>query len=150
VFGLAANDRNKSLDTYFGPGLGNRIGFNRRRVVCGTFQKALVSESSGVPPLKLAIVEQTHLLRITTHKEATVTIVDLEGKLMGPWVAELEQCWRAIAAGESIIVRLNAVSFIDDRGKMLLSAIRNSGAELIAEGCMTRAIVEAISAKQKD
>ena len=69
---------------------------------------------------------------------------------MGPWVAELEQCWRAIAAGESIIVRLNAVSFIDDRGKMLLAEIRDSGAELIAEGCMTRAIVEAISANQKD
>ena len=68
---------------------------------------------------------------------------------MGPWVAELEQCWRTIAAGESIIVRLNAVSFIDDRGKMLLAAIRDSGAELIAEGCMTRAIVEAISANKR-
>ena len=68
---------------------------------------------------------------------------------MGPWVAELDQCWRVIPAGEQITVRLNAVSFIDDRGKTLLKAIRESGADLIAEGCMTKAIVEAISAKTK-
>jgi predicted thioesterase len=68
---------------------------------------------------------------------------------MGPWVGELEHCWRAIPAGEQITVRLNAVSFIDDRGKTLLQAMGESGVDLVAEGCMTKAIVEAISAKTK-
>ena len=37
-----------------------------------------------------------------------------------------------------------AVSFIDERGKALLAEMHRGGAELVAEGCMNRAIVEEI------
>jgi xylulose-5-phosphate/fructose-6-phosphate phosphoketolase len=33
------------------------------------------------------------MLRITTHDQAPVTSLVLEGKLVGPWVKELEKCW---------------------------------------------------------
>lgn len=73
-----------------------------------------------------------------------MTILELEGKLTGPWVAELEGCWRALAGDNSLRVHLREVTFIDDQGKAMLCAIRQSGAELSAAGCMTKAIVEEI------
>jgi len=34
------------------------------------------------------------MLKITTRTDVTGTILELEGKLAGPWVKELEGCWR--------------------------------------------------------
>ena len=33
------------------------------------------------------------MLRIYIHDEVPVTSFVLEGKLVGPWVKELEKCW---------------------------------------------------------
>jgi len=38
-----------------------------------------------------------------------------------------------------------AVTFIDDKGKTLLAEMHQQGAELVAEGCMNKAIVEEIT-----
>jgi hypothetical protein len=84
------------------------------------------------------------MLKITTRTDAAKPILELEGKLAGAWVEELECCWRAIAGQQPITVRLKAVTFIDDHGKELLTRIYESGNELVAEGCMTKAIVEKI------
>jgi hypothetical protein len=74
-----------------------------------------------------------------------MTILKLEGKLAGPWVKELETVWQQeVAPGKSATVFLEAVTFIDDRGKELLARIHENGAELTAEGCMTNAIVNEI------
>jgi hypothetical protein len=37
-----------------------------------------------------------------------------------------------------------AVTFIDDKGKALLAEMHQHGAELVADGCMNKGIVEAI------
>jgi anti-anti-sigma regulatory factor len=85
------------------------------------------------------------MLKITTETDETGTILDLAGKLAGPWVQELERCWReTVKTNRRIKVRLNAVTFIDDAGKRLLAEIHRQGAELAAEGCMTKAITEEI------
>src|SRR5258708_9051651 len=39
------------------------------------------------------------MLRITTEKKRGKTILSVEGRLAGPWVAALEQCWRDLQAG---------------------------------------------------
>jgi hypothetical protein len=39
---------------------------------------------------------------------------------------------------------LCAVTFIDDKGRDLLIEMNRHGAELVAEGCMNKAIVEEI------
>ncbi len=88
------------------------------------------------------------MLRITVKQEPTATTFELEGKLAGAWVAELEQCWRASTAGPQappIRVHLRAVSFIDPAGRELLAEMYRHGAELVAAGCMTRAIVAEIT-----
>jgi outer membrane protein len=87
------------------------------------------------------------MLRITTEKKRGKTIVSVEGRLAGPSVATLEQCWREIRASspqEKFHVNLCAVSFIDAPGKVLLKEIHRQGGQLIAEGCLNQAIVNEI------
>jgi len=86
------------------------------------------------------------MLKITTQSDAVKMIFELEGKLAGPWVQALEACWRQAAASSDRPVRilLCAVTFIDDRGRDLLAEMYRHGAELVAEGCMNKAIVEEI------
>jgi outer membrane protein len=72
----------------------------------------------------------------------------VEGRLSGPWVQELEHAWRTVAAEsreEPVAVNLCGVTFIDPAGKKLLSEMVREGAELRAEGCMTKALVEEIT-----
>ncbi|MEW6441660.1 MAG: hypothetical protein AB1640_12065 [bacterium] len=88
------------------------------------------------------------MLKITQHIESDVFLISLEGKLAGPWVKELELCWRS-GAGEEPTARparidLSSVSFIDAEGKALLIRMVRGGAELVASGCLTRCIVEQI------
>jgi translation initiation factor 2 gamma subunit (eIF-2gamma) len=46
-------------------------------------------------------------------------------------------------------VVLRAISFIDLPGKMLLAGMRRTGTALEGAGCMTSAIIEAITAGEK-
>ncbi len=84
------------------------------------------------------------MLRITTNETNNVLMVRLEGKLAGPWVAELEECVRMhgnCEASRAAHFDLSGVTFIDDRGKELLRDLRRRGAELVASGCVMRAVV---------
>jgi hypothetical protein len=47
-------------------------------------------------------------------------------------------------------VVLESVTFIDGAGKKLLSEMQRQGAELVAHGCMTKAIVEEIKRERID
>ena len=85
------------------------------------------------------------MLKITPRTDATRTSFELEGKLAGPWVQELEACWREAASTDrSVRVLLCAVTFIDDKGRDLLVEMYRRGAELVAEGCMNKAIIDEI------
>jgi hypothetical protein len=86
------------------------------------------------------------MLKITTQDDAAQTVFELEGKLAGPWVEELHDCWRKVGGGDRPVkVLLCAVTFIDEQGIGLLTDMYRNGAKLVAEGCMTEAIVEEIT-----
>jgi anti-anti-sigma regulatory factor len=88
------------------------------------------------------------MLRITAHDHPRLLTFRLEGRLEGPWVEELEKCWRSTLASPSrltVRVDLSAVTFIDDAGKAHLTAMHEQGAELIASDCETKAIVAEIT-----
>ena len=77
------------------------------------------------------------MLRITTEKKRGKIFLNVEGRLAGPWVAALEQCWRELHAGspqEKFHIDLCGVSFIDAAGKVLLKEIHRQGGRLVAEG----------------
>lgn len=86
------------------------------------------------------------MLRVTVNKKDSVETWELEGKLSGEWVAELERCWKARTpqAGVAVQVHLKAVSYIDGAGKQLLSEMHDDGVEIKGCGCMARAVVEDI------
>src|SRR6267378_3221165 len=100
----------------------------------------------------LAVNRAGSMLRITTEKRRGKVFLSVEGKLTGPWVAALEQCWRELRAAsprEKFLVNLCGVSFIDAAGKVLLKEIHRQGGQLLAEGCLNQAIVQEIVASEK-
>lgn len=93
------------------------------------------------------------MLRITTQKKRGKTVLSIEGRLAGPLIGTLEQCWRELRAAspdEKLHLDLCGVSFIDAAGRMLLKEIHRQGGELVAEGCLNQAIVEEIVKGEKD
>ena len=86
------------------------------------------------------------MLRVTIKKDESIETWELEGKLSGDWVKELERWWREYAPqpGTSIQVNLKAVSYIDASGKQLLTEMHGRGLEIKGCGCMTRAVVDEI------
>ncbi len=89
------------------------------------------------------------MLRITTEKKRGKTILSVEGRLAGPWVGALEQCWKERVPGEKFSVDLCGVSFIDAAGKVLLKEIHQQGGKLVAEGCLNQAIVQEIEGRER-
>jgi hypothetical protein len=88
------------------------------------------------------------MFRITIHEAPGSLTFQLEGTLVGPWVGEAEACWQRTRADRSKpVVRcdLTGVTMIDARGKAFLTAAHAQGAELIARGCLMRAIVAEIT-----
>ncbi len=84
------------------------------------------------------------MLRITVHNDPRVTTFQLEGKLAGAWVKEVEQCWQSTLAGQRkpiLRVDLTGVTFVDDAGKACLRAMHRQGAEFVVADCLTRDIV---------
>jgi outer membrane protein TolC len=76
-----------------------------------------------------------------------------EGKLAGPRVAALEQCWRELHGAsprEKFSVNFCGVSFIDAAGKVLLKEIHQQGGQLVAEGCLNQAIIKEISGSEEN
>jgi anti-anti-sigma regulatory factor len=91
------------------------------------------------------------MLRISVSEMQETIALDLEGRLAGPWTSELERCWRdqqAVSAGKKILLRLRAVTFIDDAGKELLKRMFDQGAKLEGAGCLVRAILAQITRPQ--
>jgi outer membrane protein len=93
------------------------------------------------------------MLRITTQKKRGKTVLSIEGRLAGPLVGTLEQCWRELRGAspdEKLHLNLCGVSFIDAAGRVLLKEIHRQGGELVAEGCLNQAIVEEIVKSEKE
>ena len=87
------------------------------------------------------------MLRITVHDNQESLTFQLEGRLAGVWVKEVEQCWQSTLARQRkpiLRVDLTGVTFIDDAGKACLAAMHRQGAELVAADCLTKEIVAEI------
>ena len=90
------------------------------------------------------------MLRITTREDSAAITLVLEGRFRGPWVDELEQCWRktlAEGSGKKLRIDLAQVGFVDERGKELLAKMCAAGVELSAAGGMISSLLEEIAAR---
>jgi len=75
------------------------------------------------------------MLKITLHDSAREFRLKLEGRLSGPWVPELEQCWKTASStthGRKTVVDLGEVDFVDLAGQSLLAHMHAEGVQLLA------------------
>ncbi|HSB10854.1 MAG TPA: hypothetical protein VLM38_15315 [Blastocatellia bacterium] len=88
------------------------------------------------------------MLMVTEDRTGDVLTLKLAGVLAGDWTNEVRRSWRDATSSieaSRVIVTLSEVTFIDDRGKELLSLMMKEGAELIASDILTKSIVEEIT-----
>ena len=81
------------------------------------------------PPRAIVIA----MLRITTEETDQSIQLLLEGKLSGPWVAELERAFhdsKSISVGRPIILDLRGLTRADAAGRELLATLEAEGAAL--------------------
>ena len=87
------------------------------------------------------------MLRITVQDGRNQIGLQLEGNLAGPWVAELEETWRAVRrelAGRLVSLDVTAVGYVDEVGKYLLALLRGSGTRVMASGTAMTDLVRRI------
>ena len=65
-------------------------------------------------------------LRITVHERESSIEVTLEGRLAGPWVAELSKAWRETAprlGSKRLTINLHNLTYSNEEGKQVLREI---------------------------
>lgn len=86
------------------------------------------------------------MLRISTHEEPDATTLKLEGKVIGPWVEELDRAWRLAAAAlgsRRLVVDLSGVTQMCAGGRQVLADIHHgTSARFIADNPMTKYFAE--------
>ena len=89
------------------------------------------------------------MLRITVVDTPTEQRLVLYGKLVGPWIGELQQIWQNLRrqlGNRSSVIDLMEVTLIDDSADQLLATMLEQGAELVACGMANRWLIQALKA----
>ena len=88
-------------------------------------------------------------LRITVHERESSIEVTLEGRLAGPWVAELSKAWRETAprlGSKKLFLNLRDLTYSNDDGKQVLREIvAQTNAEILASNPLTKYLAQEIS-----
>ena len=87
------------------------------------------------------------MLRITPKEQDSKLTLSLEGKLAGPWVAELAKAWsewQGRAQPGDTVIDLRMVCFVDEAGRELLAELHAEGCGLLGSGTYVGPLVEAI------
>jgi hypothetical protein len=113
--------------------LGKTAVKRRGIVICDGFNslQASLQALAWFVPLILRLL----MLKITLHDSSQELRFKLEGKLSGPWVRELHQCWQTAASttrGRSTVIDLGEVDFVDPEGQSLLADMHRNGVRLLA------------------
>ncbi len=90
----------------------------------------------------------TSMLKITILDSASELRFRLEGKLSGPWVSELRQCWQTASsttAGRNTVADLREIDFVDPEGQQLLVEMHRAGVRLQAVTPLIRTLVDEIN-----
>jgi ABC-type transporter Mla MlaB component len=93
------------------------------------------------------------MLRITIAETLSEQRWTLEGRLVQPWISELQSCWTRTETARrerKCVVDLTGVTFIDRSGEKVLAELSKEGAELIATGVYTRHVVHKIGRKKSN
>lgn len=82
------------------------------------------------------------MLRITVHDNSSVRTIQLDGRIAGPWVAELDRVWESLAPSmrsKKLCLDLRGVTFADADGRRLLRDIyQRANASFLANSPLTQ------------
>ena len=88
------------------------------------------------------------MLRITINENEQGAVIKLEGRIAGPWAAELSRTWKEQApllAKRKVSLDLRDITFSDASGTEALRDIyRQSGAELVTGNPWTHFLAEEV------
>jgi len=88
-------------------------------------------------------------LRITVREEESLIELTLEGRLVGPWVAELYKAWRQTApriGSKKTLLNLNDLTFSNEEGKQALREIvAQTSAEISSSTPLTKHLAQELS-----
>jgi anti-anti-sigma regulatory factor len=91
------------------------------------------------------------MLRITVEENSKTIVIKLEGRIAGPWVAELDRLWAETApavAKRKLSLDLRGTTFADSDGIRILRDIHSkSGAEILAGTPWTQYLAEEVVSK---
>ena len=94
-----------------------------------------------------------HTLKITIQQNDKQIEITLEGRVAGPWVAELSRVWVETApqlGTRTISIDLRNVTYVDVKGKQVLKDIyAQTGAKLVASTQWTQYLAEEIMHSQE-
>jgi hypothetical protein len=87
------------------------------------------------------------MLRITLGRIDDDLVMKLEGTLTGPWVGELEACWREARTTHAggVLVDLRGVYLVDGAGRDLMTRMYHGGAAFAASGCAMPEVVREVT-----
>jgi hypothetical protein len=88
------------------------------------------------------------MFRITTRTSVDELVIKLEGNLVGPWVHELDTCWRDAVpelGGRRVQIDLTAVCHVDAEGRELMALMHRAGAGFVTRGCVMPEVVREIT-----
>jgi len=88
------------------------------------------------------------MLRITFLEADNATVIKLEGRVAGPWAAELSRAWKEKApllASRKLLLDLRSTTYTDASGKQTLREIyTQTGAELVTSTPWTQYLAEEV------
>jgi hypothetical protein len=91
------------------------------------------------------------MMKIQMKEADGVLTLQVEGRLAGAFVPELESCWQAARAdwpGRRISVDLKGVTCIDRSGRYLLQLMYGSGVRFLRAGLAVQDTLEEVMAQE--
>jgi anti-anti-sigma regulatory factor len=92
------------------------------------------------------------VLRITIADEIEEQRWTLQGRLSGPWVAQLKSNWEKSHGQNGThkrVVDVSGVTFVDLDGERVLATMIKDGAQFIATGVYTKHILETLEKRRQ-
>jgi hypothetical protein len=81
-------------------------------------------------------------MKVSISDEATLATLKVEGRVVGPWAAELGRTWYGLWSStkqKRLQLDIRGVSFADHKGSRILREIvRATGAEIVADSPLTQ------------
>ena len=92
------------------------------------------------------------MLKISIHDTPSHRRLILEGRLIGPWVAELRSACKEAAAnlrGRELIVEMNNLSAISQEGENVLLDLLSEGIKFRCHGVFTKLILKQLARRAR-